>query len=104
MPRPPRSLAAFAAAALLIDQRPEVLESIGCDQAGGREFPERILDLAREPSGGVHQLRQERSAAPAKGFGDFARGMRQRGGVVLLSDLRPGFPVEQPRSIVTQKN
>src|SRR5262249_33857379 len=70
-----QSLAAFAAAALGIDQGAEVLEAVSGHQTGSRELPQAVFDLTREPACRTHELGQKRSAAAAKGFEHLPRRM-----------------------------
>ena len=69
---------ALAAAALGIQQRAQILESIGRDQAGGDQFPKRVLDFAGQAAGGARKVGEERRAARFQHVEDFAGRVRER--------------------------
>ena len=74
MPSPP-----FSAAALGIDQRSQILETIGGHQPGGHQFPKPVFHFARQPASGADQVGEERRAALLELRQHFAGGMRERG-------------------------
>ena len=84
---------AFAAAALRIDQRAQILEAVGGHETGGHQFPERVFDFARQPAGGARQIGEERRAALPQLGQNLACGVRERildaGGFVARRRQQP---------------
>ena len=70
-----RSLAARAA---WVEQRAQILESIGGHQTGGHQFPERVFHFAGQAAGGAREIGEERRAVRFEGRQHFARRMRER--------------------------
>ena len=59
-----RSLAApLSGAAFGIDQRAQIVESIGGDEPGGDQFPQRCLDFALQHFDAANDVGEERCAA-----------------------------------------
>src|SRR5262249_32293951 len=50
-------------AALRIDQSPQVVETISCDQACGHQLPQRGFDFCFEPGAAAHDIQEERRPA-----------------------------------------
>ena len=65
--------AAVAGAALGIDQRAQVIETVGGEQPGGDQLPEARLDFGFELAGAAHDVGKEGGAAPLQEREDFAR-------------------------------
>ncbi len=68
---------ALAAPPVRIDQRSQVFEAVGRDQAGGHKFPQRVFYFAGKAFGISHQVVEERCALSLKRRKHCARGMRQ---------------------------
>ncbi len=86
-PSPP-----FSAAALGIDQRAQILETIGRHQAGRHQFPQPVLHFACQASGGAHQVREEGRAALLELRQHFAGGVRERRSLALRDRALPANP------------
>ena len=96
MTRPRTPPPAFSAAALGIDQRAHILETISGDEPRGDQFPQTILDFARQASGGAHQLVEEGRSARFERREHIARRMREQRQLI-----RSGR--QQPLGVVSQE-
>ena len=64
-------------APLRIDQRAEVLESVGRHEAGGGELPQRVFDDARQLARVLDDIGEKRGASAAQRFEHLTRGAGQ---------------------------
>ena len=79
VPRARGAASAFATAALGVEQRAQVLEAVGGNQAGRHQFPQRIFDFAGQAAGGAGQVGEEATRrALSRAAQHFAGGMRER--------------------------
>src|ERR1700747_2019868 len=63
VPRTRSSSAALAGAALGIDQRTELVETVRCEQSGGDELPKTGFYLSLQLARASHDISEKRSAA-----------------------------------------
>ena len=78
MTRPRTSPPAFSAAALGIDQRAHIFETVSGDEPRGDQFPQAVLDFAGQASGGAHQFIEEGRSMRFERHEHIARGMREK--------------------------
>ena len=83
MPRPRVAASPLPPAALWIDQSPQILETVGSDQASGHQFPKAILYLARQAPGRADQIIEERRSALLERREHVARRVREGGRLTL---------------------
>src|SRR5438270_2824898 len=99
MPRTVASLCTLSAAAFRIYERSQVVETIGGDEPGSNQLPERRLDLRLQLAGAADNISKERSSTRAQ-VGKHFTGPRAQSAAQLFAG---GAQWQHPISIFARK-
>ena len=85
MPRACDASTALAGAAFGIDERAQIVETVGGDHSGRDQFPQRSFDFSFQFAGAADDVGEERSAALAQKFQYLPRAVAQAAGFRLVA-------------------